>query len=373
MSSSESRDPARIWPSMLGCALVGTLLQVGCGGGGGGDEPEPEPEPELLDLYAFNFFSPQDRPLTAAFSTEDEGTVRQHALRITHPAAAAPGINGTFDTVTEAFTVSTGSTAVFTDVGTDPFIGSYTVTVTQSWQLPPDGAPTAGTLEVSLGEAVITVAVDASLPGVRLTLDTNGDGTADEGPVALDWTQFEALDTNGSAPDWQLAASFGYLTSITFVTDQIGLVLTAFEQIDDDLKTNNPLVRTCDRFSDANLAAPAGLPDAGTSSFGWSDTSANGDIGAGDSFEWTFDQCWSDDPVDNVDEVRDGTVDFDGYTEVVDEDSVITRIGFEGGQQGVSFTSLALSETVVSSGSNVPALDLTATLNGSFILVFFAP
>jgi len=109
----------------------------------------------------------------------------------------------------------------------------------------------------------------------------------------------------------------------------------------------------------------------------WTDTDGSGLIDTGDRFQWTFVQCWEEDPGDLVSDLVDGIVMLSGYViEREQEDSrrVITGFGFVAGPEesaGVLYDDFTwMKAERVSSGSFAFDTDRSFTISGGFDLTF---
>ena len=188
-------------------------------------------------------------------------------------------------------------------------------------------------------------------------------------PVFFTWDDFENL-FGSAADDWQQRASLSFLL-LEFMIEQLDFVVETLGFIgdyEDELQQNGTVTENCDAFPLGK--APAGIAQQGTHALTWQDTSGNGEVGPGDSFTWTFTDCWDNDPNDDNDNLINGTVDLGSYTEVVDGSNRVTRVGFDS-PEGVVFTNLVLSE-VEESPPDTFTIDPNndVTVNNGFTIVF---
>lgn len=82
-----------------------------------------------------------------------------------------------------------------------------------------------------------------------------------------------------------------------------------------------------------------------------------------------------EDPISDTNELLDGGIDLLGYTEVINDDDQITRIGFEplgSDPGGVISDDLLVRETAEDLPGTL-SIDSEVTLSGGFAVVFFAP
>ena len=295
---------------------------------------------------------------------------------------------GTFTRSTGAFTLNVQSPAMTVDAGTflaqqDIDLGtnfsdySFHVTAAAAWV--GEGNPTNGEFEVFDDEVrkitmrVIVNANGSGLPGVEITYWPNGEGIPGSSVSEYTWEQLDGLFEEPAAEPYAQIAAFAY-SLLRIIYEQGELVVLALEFISENdvlLEEAGPIVETCDTFP--RPSDPI-VPNPGTSTVFWSDASADGSVGPGDSFFLDFADCWDDDPADSIDTLYKGTVELANYTEV-SSSGVITRIGFEPSSSpgGIVFTGLEITETE-DDGINIIVFDAeTITLGGGFSMVFTNP
>jgi len=345
---------------MAGVFALGLMTIISTGGGGGDDVGSGGGgTPTLLDVYDYFI----DTDLAGEYLTisltdpPDTFTISVKTL--------GRWLAGTFNRVTGAYTLESGAergASIDSDVG-DTLLGSFNITVIASLQIPPDNFPTAGSFEVEYGtDSTIVTVVDVPADGVTLSL--NG------GPAQhFTWAAFEDL-FGSAADDWQQRASLSFLL-LEFMFEQLDFVVETLGFIgdhEDELQQNITVTENCDAFPQG--AAPQGFLEQGTHALTWQDSSGNGEVGGGDNFTWTFTDCWDNDPNDDFDDLINGTVNLGSYTEVVDGNNRVTRVGFES-PEGVVFTNLVISE-VEEGPPGTFTIDPNddVTVNNGFTIVF---
>lgn len=236
-----------------------------------------------------------------------------------------------------------------------PLLGTLTVTLTEDIDANVDEAPTSGAFTVTTPGETVSVDIDSS--GVQIGL--NG-GV----PVAYTWGAFEDLLEDDTAELWQRRASLG-ANAFTFIYDLFFEVADALDELE-AVTLNNPVVTACDMFPGS---PPAGVIAQGETSITWL---GSGELMDGDDFEWTFTQCWTDDPFDDTDGLLDGSISLQDYTETVDTDSnTLFEIGFGSlgdGPGGVVFD-LAVSETEEDNGVFTIAPEDVIVVAGGFVMI----
>ena len=101
-----------------------------------------------------------------------------------------------------------------------------------------------------------------------------------------------------------------------------------------------------------------------------------GEVSPGDDFVWQFNQCWFDEPGEPIDELFNGTVTLENYTETVDfNTNTLFEIGFgslSGNPGGIMFD-LTLSGTVENNGVFTISPDNVIAITGGFAMIIQAP
>lgn len=365
-------DTKRWIVSGLAAAFV-----FGCGSSGDGDSGPVDVV--VLPTYAYTMVSVADDPITVVAPLGDDGDV---TLILSHLEPNG-GMFGTYTLDDGVFTVSAGSSLVVDELD-EPFQfqGDFDIEVTADWTVPIDGPPTEGALKVT-SRAIWryeSVYVEITPTGsVTLGHDMLDDGTIDE-EVTLSWEELDDV-MDGDAPEWQKLAVFAIQVGGDFVLELASYGIASFDLIVDELADASPVTVTCDAFSSIGLAVPPpppDIPDAGSLTFTWVDDAANGQVGAGDSFDMQTAYCLSTmEPLEDEQIMINGLVSMNSYTEVI-ENNTLVRIGFEGTSPagragGVHFDDLERYEVYGSGGSNVATVHLGALINGRMTLVFEEP
>lgn len=207
----------------------------------------------LLDQYDLRAASCDDQPLTLAFATEGVGaqTVRQHVLELSHPDGAVDMLIGRVDLASGIFALEPGSSLAFRDVGSDALVGDFQVALLQPWILSRSDRPAAGSMAVVQGANVVHLEVDPDQTGVIMSLDADGNGVPDDGPVRLTWTQFENLSRAAAALPWQRLAWAGYASAIELMLEPLALAAQALQQIENDMVQVSPRPARCNSFRDS--------------------------------------------------------------------------------------------------------------------------
>jgi hypothetical protein len=317
-------------------------------------------------------------------------------LQLSH-LGEGPGLFGAYQVDDGTFSVFEGSSLVVNELGPVfagdgmadllTLFGDFTVQATADWLVPSDSDPETGALVVARGKERIEVAVINGGNTVRLRHDAAGDGVYEES-VELTWQEFDDLGDAGETPEWQLLGGFAYDATLEFMLELADIGISAFDYADDDLRqTGGQVVIQCDAFSDLGLSvppAPPVFPDRGLSTFSWLDDAANGSVGPGDSFTWDFDYCLFNDETDDIDDLINGVVGLNSFTEVYEQRTAgetLVRIGWEGAgiaarPGGIHFSELERWEVFDADGDSAgttAAAELTSTVDGRMTLVFLEP
>jgi len=362
-------DTKRWIVSGLAAAFV-----FGCGSSGDGDSGPVDVV--VLPTYAYTMVSVADDPITVVAPLGDD-------LSHLEPNG---GMFGTYTLDDGVFTVSAGSSLVVDELD-EPFtfLGDFDMEVTSDWTVPIDGPPTEGALKVTCRAiwCYMSVYVEVTSTGsVTLRWDAGDDGDIND-EVTLSWEELDDV-MDGDAPLWQKQAVFAIQVGGDFVLELASYGIASFDLIVDELADASPVTVTCDAFSSIGLAVPPpppDIPDAGSLTFTWVDDAANGQVGAGDSFDMQTAYCLSTmEPLEDEQIMINGLVSMNSYTEVIDNNTLV-RIGFEGTSPagragGLHFDDFERYEVYDSDGpggSNVATVHLGALINGRMTLVFEEP
>ncbi len=355
----------KTYPTLLllaGIYALGIIGIVGSGGSGGDDEDD---EIVIQALYSFTIGGPlADDPVNnSTIGIDQEGAF----TLILEPTLLGTVICDQTSEVCELQTVDTGSSMLIDDPTDALFTGNIDVSVNVFWLYDPgtDRFVSGGVLvgRTGLGDISALVANCSGFPGVDVQ------GTSDGTDGCYTWDNFEALLDEAAVTDAVLTA-FAW-ESIAFTVDQALTALEVFPLIVDDLfGGGNALFANCEIYS-GNWPAPAPANPGGFL-FTWFDDLADGQVGAGDSFRQDFDDCWLGDSTGGT--LLQGSIDYVGYTEVIDQNGLLTRIGFEsavpgsGKIGGVALDSLAI--TITEQVGNDIVTEPPITLTGRYAIVF---
>ena len=373
---------------------LASAFAFGCGGGGGGGGDDVDTggtaggggdtgNVVVLPVYAFELTSVATDPLrvTPPFP-------QTQALRLSH-VGEGPGITGTYTLEDGTFTIDSGSTLRVEELAfSQQLFGDFTLEATGNWIIPVDGPPEQGSLLVKRGteRIYVDVAEGFGIPGLNIAWDETGDGTID-GEVMYPFLQLDEV-MDGDAPEWQKLGIFAVQIGGDIVLELASYGIGGFDLIVDELADASPVTVACDAFSSIGLTVPPQLPgvpgnypDQGSLTFTWLDDSADGQVGAGDSFDMQPDYCLSImEPVEDEQIMLNGLVSLNSYAEVI-ENNTLVRIGFEGTSPagrpgGLHFDDLRRYEVYDADGpggSNVATVHLGATVYGRMTLVFTEP
>lgn len=329
--------------------------------GGGGSDGEEEDEIIIQALYEFLIGGPVvDDPgnnSTIVFAKQSEFTV-----------STEPNLVGTVicDQVTEICELQTVDSPSSISMSGD-YVMEITVESFWNYNPLPSDRPRFGRIRIErMGVANIIAEVadcGAGTPGVDVQ------GTTDMTDGCYLWDAFEDLTDNPGISDAALA-SLAW-EAIAFTVDQALTALEVFPLIVDDVfaALGNPFSESCEMYSGMWAGGPV---NPGNFTFGWLDDTGNGRTGPGDSFSQTFNDCWFGDLTDGT--LLNGSIDYVGYTQDIDQNGLLTRIGFEtaapgsGKIGGVAFNSLVLTETI--EDNNTIATEPPITLTGRYLIVF---
>ncbi len=348
--------------------VFGVLTIVATGGGGGGDDSGgpigggDDPGPVNI-LPTYNFFLTNLQDTDGGLLTVSLGSGLTVSFDI--DGLLANTVDVSVDASNEVTFLSyvarasTGFDLIVSSGGLLPIDGTITVTLTEDVPVNVGAPPTSGAFDVAFLFETVSVSVVAG--GVELSL--NG-GEA----VPYTWDEFENLLDDDAQEDWLRRASlagaafeflYEYFFNVADILDELELATLT-----------NPLIESCDMFTGT---PPAGVLAQGEITVTWT---GSGELSTGDDFNWQFNQCWIDEPNDTTDELLNGTVLLENYTETVDfNTNNLFEIGFGGlsGQPGGVIFDLTVSETVEENGVFTIAADDVVTITGGFAMIIQAP
>lgn len=338
---------------LIGFSLVGFLfLGFGCGSSSDG-EFVPRIDKEPLNLN-FSVSNPSQCDLMQVEVRENG-----QAYLVTFEDIF---VNGTYDKVTDVFTVEELSTIVV-DTG-EALFGPLEIGVTQPIRLQDAEYPTEGEVEITLvGGEIITVTVNPSVPpsgnpGLDIKFDEDGDG-APEAQSGFTWEELEDIWGDPTIELYQLIGSF-FVNMFELFFERVELAndLLAFidgNKVDLEIAGGAGIAVDCDEF-------PPQSGSRGSRLYVWDDANQDMKPGSGDNFTVTYntsdDGCWIDDPTDDIDTLYKGILNLKGHEE---ED---TPLLIGGDLLFDNFKEWQTEEGMVD-----PSFE--ATTNGGFYLVFF--
>jgi len=194
--------------------------------------------------------------------------------------------------------------------------------------------------------------------------------------IELDAQTFEELLDAPNTPLWHQKANLAFII-LEMLSDQVGLASGTSDIID-----LNPTALMSGGITTASAEfAPTGqanpFPQTDSRTLTWTDTAADGQVGAGDSFQWLFIWDWDNSPGALAENLTNGQVGYAGYIRVTEPrngQNAITSYGFQtdgpdpGGAVYSNLTQVDIDEYtpgVISFNTNS-----VYTLNGSFDILF---
>jgi len=370
----------------LTAVIIFSVISV-LGTGGGGDGDAGDTSVDLLPTYDFNI----SRGIDSSGDVSNGITVSVPQNGSTAFLRVDPNpVVGTFqcDTVSGECGLATIDSGTFLDVfdeTTTLVVGNLRIQILDQVIIGISGLPVIGRIQIEsvaapdgLGAGFITVemATCTGGAGVNIYQDTVLIG-------CFTWNDFEQLFDTSTNPAEQLAA-FGFQV-VEFLFEQVDFVTEILGLIDEnatDLQQAGSIEEMCDAFSTAGLTAPTNIigrtvPDQGMRSLSWIDSNSDSNLGPGDGFVGTLNQCWFNDPTDDVDELLNGVGNFLGYVENIDQNrEVITALGFTSVTPptpgGVFYTDFTISETEETTPGTAEITDVIG-LEGGVSIMFTEP
>ena len=339
-------------------AALGVMSIIATGGSSGGGDEEfdpPEIPPTILTSYNFEIGS-QVLDFTLDLSVPSLGSV-EVAFGNTLRGTINIDVSGTGEVTLINYVTDAGSTVSVTVANAViPAIdGTYDINVTEALNAGIFNPPDSGAFDV------------VSSLGPSVTVNIGSTGVTVPGPAGGIFTWDEFLDLADSsdmiAPELRAASlAAGILEFVFDFFLNTADVLDELEMI----TQSGSIVEQCDMFT--------GSPPLNVAVEGFGEVAylGTGDLFPGDSFQWTFSDCWFED----FEELRTGFIQISNYIEQIDASNTLTAIGFApsgGTNGGVSFIDYTVAETVDNNG--VWAIDPTNTLivNGGFSVLLTAP
>jgi hypothetical protein len=353
---------------------AGIVTIVGSNGGGGGDG---DAGAELLGVYDISI----DRGVDGSGDQTDGITVTFDGGTASVRVDPNPVLGQYMcDQTTEICELSRigldgANTFLYVFDGSSPqIVGDLVIQIPEQVIISTIGQPIIGRVQIQ------SVAAPAGLDEgfIDVDLDTCPDVEIVDNSASLGcytWDEFEALFDDPTASQVEKLASFGF-QALGFLFEQVDLVTEVLGLIDEyetDLKQAGTITEMCDAFADAGLAAPTGTVNQGMRTLSWIDTNSDGQVGPGDDFVGMLDECWVNDPTDDIDEILDGTGNF--YDYVLNEDpdrEVITAIGFTAiappNPGGVMYSGFTVSETEETSPGTAEITNVIGLTGGVSVL-----
>lgn len=306
MNDSESKDGGN-FRYFQAVVMIGLLaLLPACGGGGGGDVDVTPPSTNLDYILG-----PPRGPVPRLTVT---GPQSKFTLTPLEPLY----MRGTYDKETLETTITDNAAVpiLWADTATPtgaPLFDNLSITVSQAFRWKGASDPTAGEFLITSPTnftGTIRAQVIPGGGGVRAEYDGNNDGTIDN-TVSVAWGSFHDLWADGTKPLFQRVASFVFYTrEAIFPMMELSMEMT---NVIEDLRAALQAAGSDNAISVECDALPGEPP--GSYSIVWTDVNGNGQIDCDlsgaqqyDTFAFTINQCWIDDPSDPEDLLLDGII-----------------------------------------------------------------
>lgn len=356
---------------LAGIYLLGAMGIVASGGGGGSDDDDDEIIIQSLYNFIIGGPLPDDPGNNSTIGIEIPG---EFSLT-TEPNLVGSLICDQATEICELQTVENPSSILIDDTTDTLFTGDIDAIVENLWVYPSGSdRPSTGSLRIDqeVGSDIFVEVTNCTGGSVQVTIDLTSN--------CYTWDDFEDLIDAPGSTDVEVKASLAW-EAIEFTVEQALNSLEVFPFIIDDVfGGGNAIFANCDIYS-GNWLGPAPEPGAnpGGFLFSWFDDSANGRVGTDDSFRQDFDDCWLGDSTDGA--LLEGIIDYVGYTQVIDQNGLLTRIGFEtaasgsGKIGGVTFgDEFGNNPLVITETSEAMNGDITTEnpiiLTGRYLIVF---
>ncbi len=242
---------------------------------------------------------------------------------------------------------------VDSDVGNEPFLGAFTIEVTDQLEFWTE-LPHFGVYRIVTPAETVTV---EAIPGGMLSsVEISLDGAA---PIALSWGELADVLDDETAPPWQRRAALAG-GIMEFLYDQFFAIAGVFGFIDDELVTVNPANVPCDLFPGT---PPPGVLQQGIGMLFWLGPGNSPSVG--DNFNLAFTDCWFDDSGSSYDLLFGGNLVLSGYGGPIDDGHQLMGYGFD----EVLYDDLVIRQTIEMAGSQF-MIDVSDTIEvvGSFSL-----
>ncbi len=358
--------------------IIVCVISASCGGSGShgsSSKGGPEQIPVTPAVYTY------------ALNVLDDNTYDHEPFTITYTINAKPydatlgslgPLSGTYEPDSGTYTLAKSSLLNVTTQFWSAPSGTFTIQVTSPIE-------SVGGKITSQGEFKVIEVGGGSTSSVTVTVrDSSGVNLShnSESPVFFTWEQLDDL-LGSSAPTWQQQASMA-ASIINLVLSQMVASMDSVLSIESNKSTieqNQTYTQTGDAFSENTHpgSPPGGIPDQGDRTLQWVDTNGDKKVGPGDSFEWTYNWYWENDPSNSLDTLLFGSVHLDGFTEEIDTLNGIDTLssaGFVPDQTnkkpgGVVYDSFNIFETQENPVGVFTIITAKAkTLNGGFSISF---
>lgn len=342
-------------------------------GGQTGNSDQLIVAPGRLDLYTFTITSGETTPIVTMTQLEGQN---QRSAEIRSDTGTR--MSGTYAPLTGLATLAAGTSLRVTlhNFWSQPS-KDMIITVTQPIAFHTN-VPAAEELFPSQGS--FAVVYEGNYFNVTFTTTSATGGVtmmlSDSSPIDLDARTFESLLDAPNTPIWQQKANLAYII-LEMLSDQVGLASATSDIIDmnHDGLAGGGLTTAGAEFSPSDQSSP--FPATGSRTLTWTDTASDGQVGAGDSFQWLFTWDWDNGPGALAEDLTNGQVGLAGYirmTETRNGEEAITSYGFQTAGQnpgGATYTGLTQVEVnELTPGTISFNTNSVYTLNGSFDILF---
>jgi hypothetical protein len=367
MKLPERRYRSWRWLLLLPVSMLGVLSLIATGGGGNsGNEFDDDDDQPVTLLPTYNFFL--TNLVDGGLLTVVAGGEMTVAIDIDGLFAGSVEVSAFANTGADLDVTFVSYVArrtsrfdmIVSSIGESPLDGTITVLLTEDiggWLAM--GRPTSGAFDVMADGQTASVTVTAADVSISLN---GGEATN------YTWDEFISLLDDEQQEAWLRRASLA-ANAFEFMSELFFTVANELDQLE-SVTLSNPAVETCDMFTGT---PPAGVLAQGEVTLTWL---GSGELSDGDDFDWQFNQCWSDDPGDAVDDFVDGSIFLENYTETVDYNTnTLFEIGFGGlsGQPGGVIFDLTMAETVEEAGVITIPPESILDITGGFTMIIQSP
>jgi len=349
-----------LWLFPVAVLALLSIVATGGGGGGGGDDGTFDDNnvgpPTILPNY--NFFLanlPGDALLTASVGGLFTVSVDIDGL---FPGNLDLNTDANNNVTFVSYRIRRTARVDLTVTGAEPspLDGTFAVIISEEIDAMADEEPGAGQFEVITPTETVVVSILNN--SIELVLNNGA-------PVVFNtWEELENLIDDETQETWQRRAALaagvfefliGQFFDVANILDELELVTI-----------NNPIVETCDLFPGT---PPTGVLGQGEIMVTWL---GSGELSEGDDFDWSFNQCW----FEMGEQVLDGTITLENYTETIDtNNNTLFEIGFGGlsGEPGGVIYDLTISDTEENQSIFTISPDDIIAVTGGFALIIQMP